>query len=256
MTKAIRDEIAPLTGPLTPTGQRAGVTVANDAAALSAKSIEKRLLAFSEMDPKAGRVIAFEKLRAFRKELDDIVSGKGAYEGVDVSKLGGSPHAESLAAQEAAANAIRTELGKAAPDIAKLNKEYTFWRRVQKVMAETNKRRTGQAERLGEQILFGTGSTAGGIVGGTVGGLGLGGAAGAAILTGYTLKLFRKVTTSAGWHLASAQAKAKLAKALASGDNSAVNAVLTGMLAARPAGSLRRSVAPPPESEDGDGGVE
>jgi hypothetical protein len=105
----------------------------------------------------------------------------------------------ALDAKREAADAIRSELAQQYPDLDKINKEFSFWANVRKVIGETVTRKESQAPPLGETVL-------------AAGGLAHAGAPGAAAWWG-----LRKVLTSTAWNTASASLKFKIADLLADG---------------------------------------
>jgi hypothetical protein len=108
----------------------------------------------------------------------------------------------------------------AIPDIAKINKEFSFWKNAQKVVDETVLRRTGQAKPLGRKLM----GTAGVILGGVLGG-GSGGPTGslAGAIAGKTIMdKLEQLTTSTAWGTVSAVNKDRLADALAKGSGAEV----------------------------------
>lgn len=63
--------------------------------------------------------------------------------------------------EKVASNAIRSELAKDSPDLAKLNKDYTFWTNLQDVAQATADRKTGQTGGLGKWLGRGIGGILG-----------------------------------------------------------------------------------------------
>lgn len=143
------------------------------------------------------------KLRKVRQVWDEIVGPKGGYVGKDLSL----PDRAGIITRREGANAIRAELANAIPDLQAINKEYTFWRRAEKVMRDTVTRTSSQSQHMGEQIMNVAGAAAG-AKGGVV----------KALITGKAAAMFRKVTTSAAWNSVSALTKSRLANAIAAGD--------------------------------------
>lgn len=140
-----------------------------------------------------------ESLRSFRQILDNIIKdAKGGF------GLTGSENA-TLAAEKAGANSIRNELSQQYPNIAKLNKEFNFWKNVEKVVGDTVKRTKSQGTPLGETIAE---------TGGAAGSIARGGKAGSVILTGLGLKLLKQVVTSPAWRMASGIIRNDLANAI------------------------------------------
>ena len=104
-----------------------------------------------------------EELRQIKGIYDKIVAKSGGYAGKD---LVGQFKVE---AQRAAANSIRDIMAQASPDVARLNKEITFWIRLQDIAESTAERRVGQ---LGgwQKLLPGLTTVAGALTGAHRGG--------------------------------------------------------------------------------------
>lgn len=139
-------------------------------------------------------------LKKVRQVWDSEVAYAGGYAGKDLINN------SKLFAREQGANAIRNALAENFPDIAKLNKEYTFWKRVENVTSATLKRKAGQSVPLGEQLA----TAAGGAAGLTKG-------IPEAALGAATFRLLTKAVRSPGWKMASADYKNRIAEALIDG---------------------------------------
>lgn len=149
-------------------------------------------------------------LREYRQILDGMINKAGKGFGLSLND------SAVLSGTKTVANAIREQLGKATPDIAKINNEFTFWKRVQDVVGATVERKTGQATPLGQKLAKGAGVIVGGAHGGIMG----------AIEGGLIMKNLEKLATSTAWNTFSASSKAKLADALASGEGKVITNVL------------------------------
>lgn len=90
-----------------------------------------------------GPNVSYQSLNKARQILDSTVAQSGAYYGKTLAE------GSAVDAQKQAANAMRAELAKQSPDVAKLNGEFHFWRQVQDVIGATNERRVGQQGGLG-----------------------------------------------------------------------------------------------------------
>lgn len=188
-----------------------------DSALRTVDDLKSRILALSKVDPKTGeRIVAYQDLRALRQQWDDIVSSGGGFAGADLTNKAAAQ------AHKISANAIRDQLNQATPDIAAINKEYSFWKNVQKVMGDTLKRTQSQAQPMGEQIARAAGAASGLATGGVH----------TAVLQGEGLALFRKLTTSAAWGTTSAIIKDRLANLLASGNAKEATALMSKLAAA------------------------
>ena len=168
----------------------------------------------------AGGSIDAEKLRGIKKIWDAVVAEKEGYAGATLTL---ADRAAVLAHKESA-NAIRAELGQQFPDIAKINKEYTFWARVHRVMSDTLLRTSSQSQPMGQQLMKAAGYAGGFASGGAAGystGHDLRDRIKRGIIGGISGALLRKVTTSGKWGSVSAVTKDRLADVLASGNTAA-----------------------------------
>jgi hypothetical protein len=144
------------------------------------------------------------QLRKVKGIFDKVVADKGGYAGKQLSIADSA----GVLARKEAANSIRNELAKQFPDIAVVNREFHFWSQVQDVMDETLRRTSSQSQPMGQQLAKVAGAAAMGHAG-----------AAKAMMTGQTMGLLRKVTTSAGWNTKiAAPVKTALADAIASGN--------------------------------------
>src|SRR5262249_41012616 len=132
--------------------------------------LKNTLLEVAEKNPTTGKLeVPVEKLRQLRQIWDETAAQAKVYQGKDLADAAsGKIHAM-------AADGIRDVFDQQFPDIAKLNKEYSFWKNVEKVVGDTVLRREGQAKPLGQKIAGAAGAaigaTAGGATGGVTGGL-------------------------------------------------------------------------------------
>ncbi len=155
-------------------------------------------------------------LRKLKHIFDEPVALGGGYGGTDL----GTKY--TLKAQKEAANSIREIMGQASPDVARLNKEISFWLDVQKVTRESGLRRTGQEGGLARVLSpLATGATAG--LGLHYGGATSLQAAGGVVLADLTIRIMR----SPAWRTMSAVTKDRIAASLARGDVGTVVALAT-----------------------------
>jgi len=190
-------------------------TVTTDIEPAAVRNLDRMKRIIDGLTDDTGTIDA-QKLRKVKGILDGVVAGKGGYAGKTLSL---SDSAGVLARKELA-NAIREELAQKYPDIAKINREFHFWKQVENVIGETLERTSSQSQPMGQQIAKVAGSAATGGHG-TV----------KALLTGEAMGQLRKITTSAGWNTKVAAAtKLNLARVLASGDATAA-ARLIGKIA-------------------------
>lgn len=196
-----------------------GVVPKGPLATTGIKNVQKlgdTLAAVAEKDPATGEmVVPVSRVRQLRQYFDKVAAKSGRY---GVGNLADESMAE---AHGMAADAIRNELAKQYPDIAALNKEYSFWKNVHSVASDTIDRTASQSVPIGQQI----GSAVGGAAGFTKGGP-LGAAKGA--MAG---KALVGVFKSPLWQTTSAVVKNKMANALAKGDASQANAIAAAVLA-------------------------
>jgi hypothetical protein len=123
-----------------------------------------------------------------------------------------------------ARGAIRDQLASDFPDIAAINKEFTFWKRMHEVVSDTVTRREGQAKPIGQKI-----AQAGGMAVGAQGGLL------PAVIGRYATGALEALATSPAWRTVSATTKGRLAKYIADGNRPMVETTLR---------SIQRSLAP------------
>lgn len=147
--------------------------------------------------------IPVRTLRDFRQYWDDVANKAGAFQKTP-SALG---EYSSALAHKHAGDAVRAELAKATPDLAALNKEFSFWKRIEEVTEETMKRRTGQQKPLTRRIAQLAGVGAGASAGGPIG----------AVLGSMAMDQLQGLITSPAWGTASAVTKDRLANAIAKG---------------------------------------
>jgi hypothetical protein len=155
-------------------------------------------------------VVSVETARKVRQILDRSISQKGKVFGLTGNET------DALAVQKIAANSIRSELAKDYPDIAKLNKEFSFWNNVREVVGDTIQRTKSQTSVAGE-LAGDTGAVVGATIGGTVGTVAAAGVVG---------KLLNATVKSTAWRTVSAVTKNTLAKLLSEGDVAKATALL------------------------------
>jgi hypothetical protein len=151
-----------------------------------------------------GPDISFRSLRRVRQVYDKTVAQARGFHGKTLAE------GSTIEAKRELANAIRGELAKSSPDLAKVNKEYSFWANVEKVMDDTIVRTQGQSKPLGEQIVRAA-AIAGGL-GGTAMGSG-----GTAVPLAVALAAVNKLIRTPAWNTVSAGTKWQLADHIAAG---------------------------------------
>lgn len=162
-----------------------------------------------------GENITPRSMRKARQIFDESVARAGGYEGKSMAE------GSMLDAKKEAASAIREQLAKDNPEIAPLNAEVNFWLDVQKIAAETAKRKVGQQGGLLVPMVKNAGRTVGAGTGFAVGGPG--GAVAGTILGGMIAENMAKVVRSPKYRTVSAVLKNRLADALARGDFKGAN---------------------------------
>ena len=155
------------------------------------------------VDVAAGRSkVGIESLRNYRQILDATIKKAGQGFGFTGKEKAAQVATKSMA------NAIRGELAKEFPEIAKINAEFNFWSNVKDVVSATILRTKGQGEPLGRQILEGAGF-AGGLAAG-----GFGNAFSGLIAMHY----LKQAVTSAAWRNVSGIVRQNISDALAGGN--------------------------------------
>lgn len=151
---------------------------------------------------KTMNVIPAVKMRKLRQYFDKVSADAGRFEGRTLSDQ------STAAAHSMAADGIREELAKAYPDIAKINKEFSFWKDLAKVADDTIIRKTGHGPGLGATVTKGL-AAAGGMAGGGVHGM---------VVANESMGMLQRAVNSTAWRTVSAVQKDRLANALAKGN--------------------------------------
>jgi hypothetical protein len=141
-------------------------------------------------------------LRKLRQINDTVVAQSKRGFALPPDELG------KIDAHRIAGNAQRGALAEAMPEAADLNREFSFWKNVDKVAGDTSTRRVGQRTPLTDRMFQGTGAAIGASIAGPKGafaGAELGG------------KLSR-LKNSMIWNSVSARTKARVAALIDSGD--------------------------------------
>lgn len=154
-----------------------------------------------------------DNVRKLRKILDDTVSNKN----FAISDL---DNANKMARKELA-NSIREEFAKQYPDIAKLNRDFSFWAKASGVLEDAISRKTGQTGIVRKGLAAGIGA---------VGGL----SQGHPFLGAATTKLFSDFLESPAFHTASASIKSKIASMIESGDSAGLSRLIKGTVKVTP----------------------
>jgi len=181
------------------------------------EDLKQRLLGISKPGPN-GRVIEVDDARRIRQYYDQVAKMAGRYEGVALADQ------SAAAAHGMAADAIRGELAKQFPDIAAINKQFSFWADTNRVLTDTLLRRQGQAKPMGRKIAQAAGMGAGFVGAGPKG----------ALLGREAMDALEAITTSPGWQTMSAVGKYKLANAVATGSAPTIRGVGLALLRSSP----------------------
>jgi hypothetical protein len=154
-------------------------------------------------------VIDYQILRRFKQAWDNSVAASGGYAHNNLENN------MKMSAYREAAGAVREELNRATPDIARVGREFHFWKTAQDVIDATVARTKSRQAPLSQQMATYAGLAKGGV--------------GTALL----LRNLTKVTQSTGWNTVSAVIKDRIANLIESGDLKGANKVLTGLIGAQ-----------------------
>jgi hypothetical protein len=153
-----------------------------------------------------GKEVDDEVLRDIRKIFDDeFYQGKK-----NIAKS--AAETSTLNFKKKAADEIRRILGDKYPDVAALNKEYTFWSNLEDVLGKTVARKTGQKGAIKAVATIGGAAAGQGVAGSLAGAL--------------AFRTVASMIDSPAWGFVSAKVKNRLAEALASSNLSEVGQIL------------------------------
>jgi hypothetical protein len=184
------------------------------------EQLKNYLRGHATQDASGNLTIPYQTLREFRQKWDALVAERNGYAGsslVDNTRMN---------AYRSAASAIREQLNSATPDIAAINREFSFWKNAQDVIDATVLRSGSQATPMTEQM-----ATAGAIGGGLAHGLSKG------VLYGAVARSAVKLFRSTGWRTMSAVTKDRLANLLSSGKTGQAIKLMNSAAAAAPKAS-------------------
>jgi hypothetical protein len=167
-----------------------------------------------------GNEISTKSLRAVGQVWDKIIAKGGGFAGKTLKEGG------ELDLKKMATNAIRDELAKEYPDLAKLKAEYTLWKNVEKITTETLQRKSTQGRGLSQIIT----TVAGGATGASQGEGITERVKNAAI--GALIGKYASTFNAPGYKMLSANTKNKLADIIASGDIKKIGIALSKISAA------------------------
>jgi len=160
-----------------------------------------------------GDELEADNIIQLRRVWDEVIDEAGKGFGLEAKETA------KLKVKKVATNKIRDELAKEFPDLAKINKEFSFWNNVKKTIGETIERTSGK-KSFSEQQAGRLGAGAGFIKGGIED----------AVLIGVAAKNFVKLTNSTAWKTISAKKKMQLAEAIESGNAGKVAEVIKRLL--------------------------
>lgn len=155
-----------------------------------------------------GPTSTVEQMLAVRKAWDKVVDQAGGF----AHRAGGAigvplkDQSEAFAKREGA-SAIRQLLAADVPDLAALNKEYSFWKGLDDVLTQTLQRTQPQARSLVSHVA----ETGGNAMAAASG-------AGPAVISGKVMQAVHAVVSSPRWQFASAKMRDRLADALMNGN--------------------------------------
>jgi hypothetical protein len=183
----------------------------------------RQLSALQKTISDVGPVSDVAQLRAIRQAWDKVVAQAGGYAQRAPGGIGVPLKDQSEAfAKREGANAIRSLLATEAPDLAALNKEYSFWKSLNEVVTQTVQRTTSQQGSLTKQVAEAGVAAASSSKG-----------VGTALLAKKFGGLVHQVVTSPTWRTVSANLKDRLATSLMSGTDAEAWAVLRQIAAAQ-----------------------
>lgn len=171
-----------------------------------------------------GKNIPIDKAQAIKQVWADIVSKAGLYG----PSAGAAPTDKAVAfAYKEGADAMRALIASENPTLAKLNKEFTFWKGLQDILVATKLRTQAQGGGLTATLVGGSGATAVGAATGSIPQAVVGGAVAGAVTRIVQSPIFRTRV--------SAPLKMALADALSSGDQGKVLRAIANITSAYPA---------------------
>lgn len=170
-----------------------------------------------------------ENLTAVRQAWDKVVAQAGGFDHRAAGAIGVPLRDQSEAwAKREGASAIRKVLADGVPDLAAVNKEYSFWKGLSDVLTQTLKRTQPQGPGLASALAEGAGAVVGGAAGSAAG---PGGALGGALFTGKLAAMAKAAFESPRWKLVDAKLRNSLADAIQSGSASKVTGLLSQITA-------------------------
>lgn len=171
-----------------------------------------------------GDTATVEQLTGIRRAWDKVVSQAGGFAQRSGGAIGVPLQDQSEAwAKREASGAIRKLLADDVPDLAAINKEYSFWKNLDDVLTQTLQRTQPQGPGLLRQGAEAAGQVVGGMAGS---GAGPAGTIGGAVVLGKVAKMAQTVLTSPRWRFVDAKLRNTLADAISSGSTSQIASTL------------------------------
>lgn len=158
-----------------------------------------------------GEEIGQRDLIGVRRIIDkEVQAGKGFL---------GVKNTLGVEARKEMVDSIRTTLAEANPKLAEINKKFSFWKNVEKVVTGTSQRKVGQSGGLRKTVA----EVSGAVVGSPLGVAG-------SFITGKAAGLLEKGLSSPAWNTVSAVAKNELAKAISENSVKKVTTIMAKVL--------------------------
>lgn len=185
----------------------------------------KQLNGLQQIVTDLGPQATVAQLTAIRQAWDKVVSQAGGY----AQRAGGAigvplkDQSEAFAKREGA-TAIRSLLATEVPDLAAINKEWSFWKNLDDVVTQTLQRTQPQGPGLLKQGAELGGQVIGGMAGSTTGPAGT---IGGAVAAGKIAKLATTAFASPRWKLVDARLRNALADAIIGGKPGPILGTLT-----------------------------
>lgn len=189
----------------------------------------KQLDGLKDILSQYGDTVRVDQAVAVRRAWDKIVADAGGYSHRAGSAFGVALNdASEAATKRTATSAIRDQLNQVVPSLQALNKEFSFWKDLQNVMASTKNRTQAQGPGLASRLIGGVAAAAGGAAGFQAAGpeAGVVGAFASKELA----ELAHSAFTSPRWAFIKASAKNELAESILSGNAQRVGVALGRIL--------------------------
>lgn len=196
--KVIKPNATSPTEPILNAIERAKNEFVVDGKVINAEPYQK-LNSIQEIVRQFGDNISDQSLKKIRQIWDTAVTAGGKTFGRTISE------GTQLSAQREGANAIRNELAKKYPEVAKVNAEYSFWKNVDQIIGATLERTKSQVGGLRRPIARVAGEVVG-LPGGPVG----------SVVTGEVASRLQQLFDSALYNRVAMSTKRELSRLLSS----------------------------------------